>query len=132
MLNNDFHTDFINENDNVATVNNLNIKINTIALPESLQTSKNCILIDKDTATFPLKIRKWEEGDYFIPLGMKGKKKLSNFFIDEKFSLLDKEKTLLLCNENNDIIWIIGHRIDNRFKITKNTKRVLKIEVTFN
>ena len=82
----------------------------------------NIAYLDYDKITFPLMIRRWEEGDAFFPLGMTDKKKLSNFFIDNKFSLFDKKNCWLLCSEN-DIVWIIGHRIDDRFKITETTKK---------
>jgi tRNA(Ile)-lysidine synthase len=59
---------------------------------------------------------------------MSGKKKLSKFFKDEKFSLLDKEKIKLLCSDNQ-IVWIIGKRLDNRFKITENTKEIIKFQI---
>lgn len=86
------------------------------------------IYLDKQTLNFPLIIRKWEQGDVFYPLGMKGKKKLGKYFKDEKYSLLDKENTWLLCSENN-IVWIIGKRPDDRFKVTEITKQILKIEL---
>ncbi len=88
----------------------------------------NTVYVDKDKLSFPLTIRKWEEGDTFYPLGMTGKKKLSKYFKDEKLSLLDKESVLLLCS-GNDIVWIINRRADNRFKVTENTKHILKIEL---
>ena len=84
--------------------------------------------LDADKLQFPLLLRKWKAGDYFYPLGMRQRKKLSNFFTDIKLSLLEKESTWLLCSDN-DIVWVIGYRIDNRFKLTKNTKRVFKIEL---
>lgn len=82
--------------------------------------------LDLDKLKFPLKLRKWEKGDWFIPLGLKGKKKLSDFFINQKFSLSDKEKTWLLIS-GEDIVWVIGKRIDNRFCITPNTKKAFVI-----
>lgn len=78
--------------------------------------------LDLDKLMFPLQLRKWEKGDWFIPLGLKGRKKMSDFFIDQKFSLAEKEKTWLLIS-GNDIVWVIGKRIDNRYRITLKTKR---------
>ena len=81
---------------------------------------------DKDLLKFPLIVRKWEKGDYFYPMGMSGKKKLSKFFKDEKFSLLQKENIWLLCS-GKDIIWLIGKRMDDRYKISDKTQNVLKV-----
>nr|WP_317048414.1 tRNA lysidine(34) synthetase TilS [Confluentibacter sediminis] len=92
------------------------------------EASKQSMYVDKSKLKFPLIVRKWKEGDVFFPLGMSGKKKLSKYFKDEKLSLLDKEHTWLLCS-GDDIVWVIGKRADNRFKVTENTKRVLKIEL---
>ncbi len=98
--------------------------------PVNFQFSKqnNMAYFDADLLTFPLTIRKWQQGDYFQPIGMKGKKKVSDFFIDNKFSLQQKEKTWLLVS-GNKIIWIIGHRIDERLKITNNTKHIYQISI---
>ncbi len=85
------------------------------------------IYVDKDLLKFPLQVRKWQKGDYFYPAGMQGKKKLSKYFKDEKLSLLEKENIWLLCNDFNEIIWVVGKRQDNRFTITNNTKKRLKI-----
>lgn len=82
---------------------------------------------DFDKLSFPLKLRKWQKGDYFVPLGMNGKKKLSDFFSDQKLRLIDKKKIWIL-ESAGQIIWLVGIRIDNRFKITEKTKRVLRIE----
>ena len=90
----------------------------------------NTIFIDKSKLTWPLVLRKWKNGDYFYPLGMQGKKKVSKYFKDEKFSLVQKETTWLLCSDNK-IIWIVNHRLDDRFKVTENTATILKIENTF-
>jgi len=93
---------------------------------------KHSIYVDKDTLNYPLKIRKKEEGDVFFPIGMRGKKKkLSKYFKDEKFSLLDKENTWLLCS-GSKIVWVINHRADERFKVTPNTTNILKIEIENN
>jgi len=90
--------------------------------------SSECIFVDKEKLKFPLIIRKWQEGDYFYPSGMSGKKKVSKYFKDEKFSLIDKEMTWLLCSDNQ-IVWIVNHRADQRFLATTNTQNIIKIEL---
>jgi tRNA(Ile)-lysidine synthase len=89
---------------------------------EKSTENKQTIYVDKDLLKYPLMLRKWEKGDYIYPLGMQGKKKLSKYFKDEKFSLIDKENTWLLCNAENQIMWIINHRQDRRFVKNKNLK----------
>jgi len=88
----------------------------------------NTISIDYDKVKFPLTIRKKEKGDYFFPIGLNGKKKLSKYFKDEKLSLLEKENTWLLCSKS-DIVWVIGKRLDDRFKVTKYSSKILKIKL---
>ena len=90
------------------------------------ETATNCIFVDENKLQFPLTIRKWKEADYFYPYGMKGKKKLSKFFKDEKFSLVDKLNCWLLCS-NNEIVWVINKRFDDRFKVTTATTNILKL-----
>jgi tRNA(Ile)-lysidine synthase len=82
---------------------------------------------DYEKVRFPLIIRKWERGDYFYPLGMKQRKKLSDYFIDRKFSLVKKEQALILESAGK-IIWIIGERIDERSKIKGSTTKILRIQ----
>ncbi|HET6244149.1 MAG: tRNA lysidine(34) synthetase TilS [Bacteroidetes bacterium] len=84
--------------------------------------------LDLAKIEFPLQIRKWKLGDKFIPLGMTGYKKISDFLIDLKISVIDKEQVYVL-QSGNDIAWIIGHRLDNRFKISKETEQVYQAEV---
>lgn len=105
----------------------IHIRLNKIEKPNSLLTEKNSVFLDADTIKFPLQIRKWKEGDSFVPFGMKSKKKLSDFFIDEKFSQFEKEDTWLLVSENQ-IIWIINHRLDDRYKVSNFTTNILQIE----
>ncbi|MDG2194827.1 MAG: tRNA lysidine(34) synthetase TilS [Polaribacter sp.] len=86
------------------------------------------IFLDTTKITFPLILRKWERGDYFYPTGMQGKKKISNYFKDEKYSLINKENTWLLCSKN-DIVWIVGKRQDKRFLPSSTTTSILKIHM---
>ncbi|MGS2760835.1 tRNA lysidine(34) synthetase TilS [Sinomicrobium sp. M5D2P9] len=87
---------------------------------------KNTVAIDKDKLNYPLKLRKWEKGDYFYPFGMTNRKKLSKFFKDEKISVLDKQNTWLLCS-GDAIVWVVGYRLDNRYKITPETVNTLYV-----
>jgi tRNA(Ile)-lysidine synthase len=86
--------------------------------------------LDASKLTFPLTWRKWKAGDSFHPLGMDHKKKLSDFFIDQKVSLADKEKITIL-ESGNEIVWVVGYRVDDRYKIPKNSKTtMLRVTVT--
>ena len=86
------------------------------------------ICIDYSKLEFPLSIRPWKNGDVFIPLGMKGFKKVSDYFIDKKFSLIQKKKSRLLIS-NNKIVCIIGERLDDRFKLVQDSKKVYIVTV---
>jgi tRNA(Ile)-lysidine synthase len=90
--------------------------------------SLNVACIDHDKLQFPLMIRKWQSGDYFRPLGMNGLKKISDFFIDSKMSLPEKENTWILAN-GEQVVWIIGRRLDDRYKISSTTRNILKLEM---
>ena len=89
-------------------------------------TFKKCdsksVLLDKKKLKFPMTLRKWKQSDYFYPYGMQGKKKLSKYFKDEKYSLLDKEAQWLLCS-GEEIVWIIGKRADRRFLAHEKTQK---------
>lgn len=84
--------------------------------------------LDLDRLNFPLILRKWQHGDYFYPLGMDQMKKVSDFFIDNKIPVPVKERTWILTS-GNKIVWIMGLRIDNRFRITDKTKRVIRLQL---
>lgn len=93
---------------------------------ETLDMGDNVALLDADKLQFPLKVRRWREGDWFIPLGMSGRKKLSDYLIDKKVSLVEKSRQFVLVS-GDDIVWVIGRRLDDRFCITKSTENVLKV-----
>jgi tRNA(Ile)-lysidine synthase len=97
------------------------------AADEEVVNTKNVASFDADKLIFPLTVRKWQKGDYFYPKGMRGRKKLSKFFKDEKLSIPEKENIWLLCAEN-EVAWIVGFRSDERFKVTEETKSVLHVE----
>lgn len=84
--------------------------------------------LDMDKLQFPLTIRRWKKGDYFIPLGMKGRKKLSDFFTDLKMSLFEKESQWLLCS-GEEIVWVIGRRISHLCRITQESKTICRVSV---
>ena len=94
----------------------------------NLNTTSDTALVDSAKLQFPLILRKWQKGDYFQPLGMKGMKKLSDFFVDEKFSLEDKENAWLITN-GEEVVWIVGIRLDDRYKITEATTKMLILEL---
>ena len=93
--------------------------------------SPESVILDVKTLNFPLTVRNWNEGDYFYPSGMNGKKKLSKFFKDNKLSIVDKENTLILCS-NDQVVWVLGMRADNRFMSTKKTINFLNISIKNN
>lgn len=95
-------------------------------LEELIFDDKNTLSIDFNKIEFPLILRKWQKGDFFFPIGLNGKKKVSKFFKDEKLSLIAKENVWLLCSKN-DIVWVVGKRLDERFKVSKSTSKILKI-----
>lgn len=99
-------------------MNNKPIRINISKIPKPLKQKENKIYISKKV-DLPLKIRKWKNGDFFYPIGMTGKKKVSKFFKDQKMSIFDKKNQWLLTSNNDDIIWIVGKRVDRRYIETK-------------
>ena len=125
---------FVNEKEEYSIDENqkeVNIPLNLTfcKVADISLTTNSAIFVDADKLQFPLVLRHWNEGDSFQPFGMNGKsKKVSKLFKDEKLSLLEKENSWLLCS-NEDIVWIIGLRQDERFRIENTTKNILKIQL---
>lgn len=88
--------------------------------------TKESACFDADLINWPLELRHWKQGDKFVPFGMRGYKKLSDYFSDHKYSVVEKEKAWLLLS-GDDIVWLVGERSDNRYRVTSKTKRVLMV-----
>lgn len=120
----------IDENTSEICLDDFSLKFETISIenPIAIQELKNpdFAFLDFDKLVFPLEIRKWQQGDWFVPFGMKGKKKISDYLVDTKTSLDIKKITFLLIS-NQSIAWLVGKRIDERFRISSSTKRYIKI-----
>ena len=89
---------------------------------------KHSACLDADKINRPLTIRKWERGDKFVPLGMNGKKNVSDYLTDKKYSLFQKENQYVVCC-GEDIVWLVNERTDHRFRITDNTQRIMLIQI---
>ncbi len=94
----------------------------------AINTDKNIEFIDADNASEEFILRPWENGDSFTPLGMKGKKKISDFLTDVQADSINKKEYLVLTN-NNRIVWLVGFRIANEFRVKISTRKVLKLWV---
>jgi tRNA(Ile)-lysidine synthase len=114
---------------NIAYNQHLSLHIQQFTKPAEYEIEKSASVacIDKQKLVFPLVARTWRQGDKFQPLGMKGMKKISDFLIDKKIPLNLKDKIWVLCNGNGEIVWVIGHRIDDRYKVTTNTTEVYRV-----
>ena len=108
----------------------VHLKVGVIQRKDSFKIPDSPLVacIDYSKLQFPLVIRKWQQGDYFKPLGMNGFKKISDFFIDLKLSLPQKENIWMITN-GEQVVWIIGRRLDDRYKITSATQTILRMEL---
>lgn len=105
----------------------VSLVLQTIPRPEVFDKSNRVLYVDRNKLVFPLMLRRWEHGDWFIPFGMKGRKKVSDYFTDQKLSVKDKEEIWLLFSDDK-LVWIVGHRSDNRFRADDTTTEVLRVE----
>jgi len=122
---------WISETD-TEILNPLRLKLSKIQIIPDFQVSKekDCVHVDAAKLKFPLQLRRWTEGDSFFPFGMKQRKKISDFFIDNKLSRFEKEQSWLLIS-GEDIVWIVGQRVDNRFRVSEKTKEVIELIINF-
>jgi tRNA(Ile)-lysidine synthase len=118
----------IKPHDEVITFNTYTLRIRTAASIE-MPAGNHTAALDADLITYPLTLRSWQQGDEFHPLGMQGRKKLSDFFINQKVPLNHKHRIPLLVNGNGDVVWVAGYRIDDRYKLTPDTKKVIIFEL---
>jgi tRNA(Ile)-lysidine synthase len=122
----------IAENQDFFSNDSLELHFQEVAAKNfTIPTDAHVACLDKQLIQFPLKLRRWKQGDWFCPLGMNKKKKLSDFLIDVKIPLNLKSKIWVLTS-NGSIVWIIGQRIDNRFKITEKTEHIFQITAKIN
>jgi tRNA(Ile)-lysidine synthase len=121
---------FVIENSECSLDHPIKLKLTSIDKKWGFEIPKNqaSVALDFSTIEFPLTLRHWQKGDYFYPLGTSGRKKISDYFVDKKIPLHDKNKIWILAS-GNQIIWIIGYQIDNRNKVTQQTNKILLISV---
>ena len=122
----------IDENTDTIRDNRAELRIEKFDIDATYKPDKDSGIacLDYDKLRFPLLLRAWKPGDSFRPLGMKQSKKLSDFFIDAKLSLIEKERCMVLVSDGK-IVWIVGMRIDDRFRITGETKKLMRIKCFF-
>lgn len=111
----------------------VDVKIKSVGVEDfKIVRDNSFAFFDETLLQFPLKLRHWNKGDYFYPFGMKGKKKLSDFFTEKKIPLNAKNRVAILENGNGDVLWIAGYRSDDRYKVTEQTKKVIIFEIKNN
>ena len=124
-----FGSVLINEGDTTIEAGNFTFNIKYVdAANYKLNTKPFVAALDAEQLRFPLKLRSWQEGDWFVPLGMNGKKKISDFLIDKKVPANLKSQTLVLVSDQS-IAWIVNQRLDNRFKVSDKTEKVVEISI---
>lgn len=135
LENNEASVYLINPKDTEIVTQSFTLNIQHLSIEETfvLPTKPHIACIDTANLAYPLCLRRWTEGDYFYPLGMNNKKKkVSRYLIDQKLNRNEKDRTWLLSNNNDRTIWVVGHRLDERFKVTPKTKEVLLVTIVNN
>ncbi len=130
ILTNTCHSELVSESHLINDLKPIETSLGILAfevLKEASSNSETSIYIDQAKLEFPLELRLWQKGDVFCPIGMSGSKKVSKYLKDEKLNPSEKENTWVLTS-NNKIVWVVGKRADERFKIAKQTKEILRIE----
>jgi tRNA(Ile)-lysidine synthase len=119
----------ITADDDALSYGNFKLGILQDGTPLIVTDNPLAVSVDSDKLIYPLTMRSWQQSDHFFPLGMKGRKKLSDFFINQKIPLHQKNAIPLLINGNDELIWVGGYRCDERYKVTDNTKKVTIFEL---
>jgi tRNA(Ile)-lysidine synthase len=119
----------INEDDELVNFGNHSFRITYTDELDQAYGNPNLAIADAGLLVYPLTLRTWQQGDNFVPLGMTTRKKLSDFFINQKIPLHQKTQIPLLVNGNGEVIWIAGYRLSNRYKLTPQTKKVIIFEL---
>lgn len=123
------HEVLINPGDNEARFGKYKLNILHDDSPLIIKDNPMAASVDAERLTYPLTLRNWQQGDTFTPLGMNGRKRISDYFISQKIPLHKKGEIPLLVNDNGDVIWIGGYRLDDNYKVTANTKKVTIFEL---
>jgi tRNA(Ile)-lysidine synthase len=124
----------IHKDQSSAHIGSWNITLERISLEHANkllgeQVRPDVALLDAEMLSFPLQWRQWQDGDSFLPLGMRNRKKVSDLLIDEKVNRADKSRVTVLLS-GGEIVWVVGHRIDDRFKLTGKTRHVVRLTVS--
>lgn len=119
----------VSEDDRTVNYNGYRLNILHDESPVIIKDNPMAVSVDAEKLSYPISIRAWQQSDFFYPLGMKTRKKLSDFFIGLKIPVHQKMRIPLLVNGNGEMIWIGGYRPDDRYKVTKNTKKVTIFEL---
>jgi tRNA(Ile)-lysidine synthase len=123
----DFTIKLVQESDKEIMLGDAAIAISKLPADAKISADKKIAFIDPAKLEFPLIIRRWKAGDYFYPFGMKmKKKKLKKFFVDQKVPLNEKEN-IWVVESNKKIVWVVGHRIDERFRVSEKSKEILRM-----